>query len=310
MTTQSKIPDNLFWVFENISPAYQEKIVTGWSTPRSIVSFRVNNLRSSRAEVVEELEKAALPYSVWSAWNEAFYMESVHEYALRGLEIYKSGKIYVQSLTSMIPALCMDVQAGQVILDMTAAPGGKTTQIASMLSGDCRITALEKFGIRYEKLEHTIRAQWAEKCVKCLKVDATEVVAHYSKDAQGNKGEKLFDRILIDAPCSSDGRINLSDERTYKWYSGEKSNSKSLIQYELLEQARKMLKNGGKIVYSTCSISRRENEDVVQKFLKTHPEFTLLSSPIAPDYTLEDNMNRWYPSTMMEGFFVAILEKI
>ncbi len=86
-------------------------------------------------------------------------MESAHEYALRGLEMYKSGKIYVQSLTSMIPALCMDVQAGQAILDMTAAPGGKTTQIASMLGGDCRITALEKFGIRYEKLEHTIRAQ-------------------------------------------------------------------------------------------------------------------------------------------------------
>ena len=309
MTTQSKIPDNLLWVFENISPADQEKIITGWSHPRNIVSFRVNNLRSSRVEVVEELKKAALPYSVWSAWDEAFYMESVHEYALRGLEIYKSGKIYVQSLTSMIPALCMDVQPAQAILDMTAAPGGKTTQIASMLGGDCRITALEKFGIRYEKLEHTIRAQWAEKCVKCLKVDATEVVAHYSKDAQGNKGEKLFDRILIDAPCSSDGRINLSDERTYKWYSGEKSNSKSLIQYELLEQARKMLKDGGKIVYSTCSVSRRENEDVVQKFLKTHPEFTLLPSPIAPDYTLEDNMNRWYPSPMMEGFFVVVLEK-
>ncbi len=309
MTTQSKIPDNLLWVFENISPADQEKIITGWSHPRNIVSFRVNNLRSSRVEVVEELKKAALPYSVWSACDEAFYMESAHEYALRGLEMYKSGKIYVQSLTSMIPALCMDVQAGQAILDMTAAPGGKTTQIASMLGGDCRITALEKFGIRYEKLEHTIRAQWAEKCVKCLKVDATEVVAHYSKDAQGNKGEKLFDRILIDAPCSSDGRINLSDERTYKWYSGEKSNSKSLIQYELLEQARKMLKDGGKIVYSTCSVSRRENEDVVQKFLKTHPEFTLLPSPIAPDYTLEDNMNRWYPSPMMEGFFVVVLEK-
>lgn len=75
----------------------------------------------------------------------------------------------------------------------------------------------------------------------------------------------------------------------------------------MLEQARKMLVDGGKIVYSTCSISRRENEDVVQKFLKTHPEFTLLPSPIAPDYNLEDNMNRWYPSTMMEGFFVAIL---
>lgn len=309
MTKEIKIPANLLWVFENISHADQEKIVIGWSHPRSIVSFRVNNLLSSRAEVTEELEKAALPYSVWSHSEDAFYMDKENEYALRGLEIYKAGKIYVQSLSSMIPAVCLDLIPDQKILDMAAAPGSKTTQIASMLSGKCKITALEKFGVRLEKLVHTIKSQGAENCVEVIKVDATELVSHYSKDEKGNKGVKMFDRILLDVPCSSDGRINLEDEKTYCWYSGDKSNSKSLLQYEMLEQARKMLVDGGKIVYSTCSISRRENEDVVQKFMKTHPEFTLLPSPIAPDYTLEDNMNRWYPSTMMEGFFVAILER-
>ena len=118
-----------------------------------------------------------------------------------------------------------------------------------------------------------------------------------------------FDRILLDAPCSSDGRIDLSDDRTYKWYSQEKSKSKSVLQSTLLETAAELLSPTGKIVYSTCSVSVSENEHVVQKFLKTHPEFTLLPSPIAPDYTLEENMNRWYPSPMMEGFFVAILER-
>lgn len=303
------LPSNLLWVFENISPADQEKIITGWSHPRGIVSFRVNNLRSSRAEVIEELDKAALPYSVWTHWEDAFYMEKEHEYALRGLEIYKTGKIYVQSLSSMIPVLCLDAQSGQKILDMTAAPGSKTTQIASMLGWKCSIIALEKFGIRLEKLVHTIKLQGAEGCVEVIKIDATEIVSHYSKDEKGNKGAKMFDRILLDVPCSSDGRINLQDEKTFKWYSGEKSHSKSTIQYEMLEQARKMLTDNGRIVYSTCSISRRENEDVIQKFLKTHPEFDLLPSPVTPDYTLQDNMNRWYPSPMMEGFFVAILER-
>lgn len=269
----------------------------------------MNHLKCTRVEVIAELETASLPYSVWTHSEDTFYMEKEHEYALRGLEIYKTGKIYVQSLSSMIPALCLDLEPDQKILDMAAAPGSKTTQIASMLGGNCKITALEKFGVRLEKLVHTIKSQGAENCVEVVKIDATEVVAHYSKDEKGNKGVKMFDRILLDVPCSSDGRINLSDERTYKWYSGEKSHSKSTIQLEMLEQARKMLVDGGKIVYSTCSISRRENEDVVQKFMKTHPEFTLLPSPIAPDYTLEDNMNRWYPSPMMEGFFVAILEK-
>lgn len=309
MTSTTKIPSNLLWVFENISPADQEKIIIGWSHPRGIVSFRVNNLRSSRAEVIEELDKAALPYTVWTHWEDAFYMEKEHEYALRGLEIYKTGKIYVQSLSSMIPVLCLDAQSGQKILDMTAAPGSKTTQIASMLGWKCSITALEKFGIRLEKLVHTIKLQGAEDCVEVIKIDATEIVSHYSKDEKGNKGAKMFDRILLDVPCSSDGRINLEDEKTHKWYSGEKSQSKSTIQYEMLEQARKMLTDNGRIVYSTCSISRRENEEVIQKFLKIHPEFTLLPSPIAPNYSLEENMNRWYPSPMMEGFFVGILEK-
>ncbi len=315
------LPSNLLWVFENISPTDQEKIISGWSQPRNIISFRVNNLKSSRDEVREELEKASLPYQEYTFprslqtplppfsggrdWD-AFYMNKEHEYALRWLEIYKTGKIYVQSLPSMIPALCLDLQADQKILDMAAAPGSKTTQIASMLDWKCSITALEKFGVRLEKLVHTIKAQGAENMIEVIKIDATELVTYYSKDEKGNKGVKMFDRILLDAPCSSDGRINLQDEKTYKWYSGEKSHSKSTIQYEMLEQARKMLKDGWKIVYSTCSVSRRENEDVVQKFLTKHPEFTLLPCPVSPDYTLETNMNRWYPSETMEGFFVVI----
>lgn len=183
---------------------------------------------------------------------------------------------------------------------MTAAPGSKTTQIASILSGNCTIIALEKFGIRLEKLVHTIKLQGAEKCVEVMKIDATDLVSHFSKDSFGNKGEKMFDRILLDAPCSSDGRINLADEKTHRWYSGEKSQTKSQLQYEMLEQARKMLALGGRIVYSTCSVSRRENEDVIQKFLKTHPDYHLIPSPVPADYTLEEGMNRWYPSTMME----------
>ena len=210
----------------------------------------------------------------------------------------------------MIPAICLDLKQGQNILDMADAPGSKTTQIASILNGKGKITALEKFGIRLEKLVHTIKTQGAEKCVEVLKLDATELVAYFSKDVQANKGAKMFDRILLDAPCSSDGRINLEDDKTYKWYSGEKSQSKAVLQYEMLEQARKMLADNGRIVYSTCSVSRRENEDVVAKFLKTHPEFQLLLSPVTPEYTLEKDMNRWYPGAMMEGFFVAILEKI
>jgi len=140
-------------------------------------------------------------------------------------------------------------------------------------------------------------------------MDATELVHHYSQNAQKNQGQKLFDRILLDAPCSSDGRIFLEDEKTYKWYSEGKSQSKALLQYELLEQARKMLKDDGRIIYSTCAVNSSENEEVIQKFLKRHLEYHLLPCLIVPDYTTQENMNRWYPSVMIEGFFVAVLGK-
>lgn len=129
----TSLPPNLLGIFESISPADREKIVTGWSHPRDIVSFRVNHLKSSREEIVQSLEGSSLPYTVWEFSPDAFYLAKEHEYALRGLEIYKNGKIYVQSLSSMIPVLCLDIQPGQKILDMTSAPGSKTTQIASIL---------------------------------------------------------------------------------------------------------------------------------------------------------------------------------
>lgn len=311
------IPQNLQPLLDQFTAEIREKIVAWWSSPRAIISFRVNYLQSSDDEIVQALVEAWLPYQKYSFQNSSnppyplyqggmFQLPKEHEYALRWLEIYTSGKIYVQSLTSMIPPLCMDLQPGQKILDMTAAPGSKTTQIASMLWWDCEITALEKFGIRYEKLLHTIKSQGAWECVKVVKLDAIDCAKSIKNDTSITR---IFDRILIDAPCSSDGRIQLSDERTYRWYSEEKSKSKSLLQYEMLEQARKLLAPSGRIVYSTCSVSRRENEEVIQKFLKTHPDFHLLPCPIKPDYTLEEHMNRWFPSAMMEGFFVGILER-
>lgn len=303
------LPQNLDWIFENIPPAEQANIIDGWSHNREIVSFRANNLVSNQAEIVDVLNSNNIPFTTWTHWNEAFIVDKQHEYTLRWLKIYTQGKIYIQSLASMIPVLCLDIQEWQKILDMTAAPWSKTTQIASMLQWNCSIVASEKFGIRFEKLCHTIQSQHATNCIETLKIDATDLVSHFSDDEKKNQWKKIFDRVLLDAPCSSDGRIRLTDEKTYKWYSHEKSHYKSRIQYELLEQARKLLKNGGKIVYSTCSITFRENEDVIKKFISIHPEFQLVSSPIGPDYILEKDMNRWYPDRLMEGFFVVILEK-
>lgn len=303
------IPSHLQCIFQNISENDTNTIIQWWSQPRWIVTFRINHLMSTHEEIQKSLQWSNIPYSLWDISEDAYIIEKEHEYALRWLDIYTSGKIYVQSLSSMIPVLCMDLSENQKILDMTASPGSKTTQIASILRWKCSIVALEKFGIRFEKLSHTIQLQWAKNCVETLKMDALDIVSHYSEDEKKNQWKELFDRILIDAPCSSDGRIDLKNEKTFMWFSREKSIAKSLLQYEMLEQARKLLKTDWLIVYSTCAISRKENEDVIQKFLSKHSDFDLIPSPVPSEYTLEKNMNRWYPQSTMEGFFVAILKK-
>lgn len=102
-----------------------------------------------------------------------------------------------------------------------------------------------------------------------------------------------YDRILLDAPCSSDGRINLADDRTYKWYSEEKSKSKAELQLKMLEAAGKLLSPAGKIVYSTCSLSRGENEKVVKAFLRKNPSFATMALPIDGDYQLPEYENMY-----------------
>ena len=89
-----------------------------------------------------------------------------------------------------------------------------------------------------------------------------------------------YDRILLDAPCSSDGRINLADERTYKWFSETKSIVKAQLQLKMLEAASQLLLPTGRIVYSTCSLTRGENEKVINAFLRKHPEFKTILCPV------------------------------
>lgn len=122
-----------------------------------------------------------------------------------------------------------------------------------------------------------------------------------------------YDRILLDAPCSSDGRINLSDERTYKWFSEAKSIAKAQLQLKMLEAASQLLSPTGRIVYSTCSLTRGENEKVINAFLRKHPEFKTLPSPIEGDFILSEypeiSVSRWHPTQLQEGFFMAVLIK-
>lgn len=202
-----------------------EIIQRGFSTQRR-GSFRINTLKSSESEVFQILR--SLNISVEKAPDFlplAFTFDRDDEYALKGSVLFREGKIYLQSLASMLPVNALDIRAGQRVLDVCAAPGSKTTQIASLQKNVGSIVALEKQKIRYDVLAHNIRLQGATN-IESIYTDALKWLRSTSTS---------FDRILLDVPCSGEGRIHFDRPNTFERWNPEYVNYLAGIQSELLE---------------------------------------------------------------------------
>lgn len=227
--------------------------LAGLSAPRP-ASFRINVLKSDAESVEAELRKKGIAFEKSSAVPGAYVVPREHEYALKGTDAYYGGKIYVQSLSSILPALFLDLEGPARVLDVCAAPGSKTTQIAAILGGEGEIVALEKHQIRFDKLIHNCRLQAAEN-VHAVKSDALAYFADHPEDS--------FDAVLLDAPCSAEGRIRPDDEKTFGFWTEKNVLEKAAAQASLIDGAFRVLKSGGVLVYATCTLAPEENEGVV-----------------------------------------------
>ena len=213
------------------------------------------------------------------------------------MQIYENGDIYLQSLSSMLPPIVLKPNVGENILDMAAAPGGKTTQIATMTENKAFITACEKNKIRAERLKYNLKKQGAT-CVNIMTEDARQLSDYFS-----------FDKILLDAPCSGSGTENVFDDR----FSKELIQRSCKTQETLLKKAINILKPGGEMIYSTCSILKRENEEILNKVLKKEkieivPIKISSKLPVLP-VKIEGTLCIC-PTELYEGFFVAKIKKI
>ena len=211
--------------------------------------------------------------------------------------MYENGEIYMQSLSSMLPPIVLEPKEKENILDMTAAPGGKTTQMSAMTDNKAYITACEKNKIRAERLKYNLQKQGA-KMVNVMQEDARKLSDYFS-----------FDKILLDAPCSGSGTENVLNVK----FTEELIERSVKTQEELLKKALKILKPGGEMVYSTCSILKQENEDLLKKFLKKSkieimPINLPDEIPMLPT-TLEGTVCVC-PTEIYEGFFVAKIKKL
>ena len=233
-----------------------DKILTGMSEER-YTTFRVNYLKSNEVEVEDELVKNGLEFEkvriTESNFNfNAYVIYNKNEKDLSKLKIYEDGKIYVQSISSMIPPIILRPEPGERVLDMAAAPGSKTTQMAAMMNNEGYILANEIDMFRCEKLKYNVEKQGAS-IVHIINKDGTQL----------NNSAKSFDKILVDAPCSGEGRFIVSNKKTYEHWSLKMQKELVEIQKKLLSNAINLCKINGTILYSTCALSLAENEKVI-----------------------------------------------
>lgn len=294
---EKQIPEFLkTMLIEQYGEEIANKIIDGYSKQR-YVTLRANTIKATNEEIKQELKNSNIEYEEVELYKDALIIKNVRENEIRKMLIYEEGKIYLQSLSSMLPPIALEPKEGENILDMAAAPGGKTTQIAAITSNGSYITACEKNKIRAERLKYNLQKQGVT-CANVMTEDARQLSDYFS-----------FDKILLDAPCSGSGTENVFENN----FSEELIKRSCKAQENLLRKALNILKPGGEMIYSTCSILKKENEEIIGKVLKNN-EIEIVpikldeQIPLLP-VTVSGTICVC-PTELYEGFFVAKLKKV
>ena len=295
-----------------------DAVANSFSEPKP-TTFRVNALKIQSSKVVrEKLESQGFRLKVISWFPNAFMIVgAVREPPLRALQetdVYKNGEIYVQNLSSMIPPLVLDPKPSEKILDLAAAPGSKTTQIASLMHGEGEITAVDNNRVRFFRLKANLELQAARNVRPMLAYG----------ESIGRKFPNYFDKVLLDAPCSSEGRFDVREPRSFGYWKPRKVLEMARKQKKLLYSAISALREGGILVYSTCTFAPEENEAVLDWALKKFKGGLELERIQLPLSNQMSGVTQWegerfdpsvaravriIPAREMEGFFVARIKK-
>lgn len=325
---KSKFPiDFINELYKEYSEKNADKILNGLCS-RRYTTLRVNTLKSSIENVKKVFDENDIQYENISliknslkvndknnekgkalCYNNAFIIKNKNENDLQKLDIYKEGKIYIQSLSSMIPPLLLDLKQDENVLDMASAPGSKTTEMSSLMNNTGKIIANEIDRIRFEKLNYNIKMQGATN-IETINKDGTILWKIFPEQ---------FDKVLLDTPCSGEGRFEINDKKSYQNWSTNLVKNLVKTQKELMESAIKCCKKGGTIVYSTCTLNRFENEEIIDYALKN---FNVRIDKINIDLhnTIKGNTKgvneklsetlKIVPNENFEGFYIAKLIKL
>lgn len=280
-----------------------EQIIKGFKCKKQ-TCFRVNLLKTTAINLEQELLLVGIKFERFNAISNAYILHS-NLNDLMSTDCYKQGKVYVQNFSSMLPAILLGVKENEDVLDMCASPGGKTSLMCDIAQNKANIIACELNKQRFERLKFNMQNLGCKK-VSFMQINALQLDDFFR-----------FDKILLDAPCSGSGTVEFDNENSYKFLNEQLVKNSQNSQTKLLNKAISLLKKNCCLIYSTCSILKQENEDVVNSVLKTGKvavepinidglvggELKTLSSTINGAITV-------MPTDLFEGFFVVKLKKI
>ncbi len=278
-------------------PAYLESL----ERPRA-VALRFNPLKTDTFPQMPFV-KQPVPWAQFGYYYDPEARPGLHVW-------HEAGLYYLQEASAMAPVTLLDPQPGEIICDLCAAPGGKTTQIAAKMQGKGLLVCNEI---------NPKRARILSRNIERMAVANALVLNHHPAELERHF-EGAFDKILVDAPCSGEGMFRKEEAAVTDW-SPETVEMCAHRQQEILSTAAKLLRPGGRLVYSTCTFAPEEDEGTISAFLKLHPEFSIETvsaptlSPGRPDLIddpapdLEHTFRLWPHHQHGEGHYAAVLRK-
>ncbi len=297
-----------------IVPATQlDSVLDSFTRSRSC-SFRINTLLAPIEDVRAELEDKGFHLAPVSWCPEAFTIPANQRRELIGSAAVREGRIYVQNPSSMLAPVILAPRAGETVLDLAAAPGGKTLHLAALMGNQGRLSAVERVRSRYHKLRAVLE-RYGASMVRTYLTDGRSV---------GRKVPERFDRVLLDAPCSSEAQFTRQDPKSWAHWSARKIKESSRKQKGLLASAIASLKPGGTLLYCTCTFAPEENELVVDDALRKQGHLIQIQTMTMPVRNIQQGLSRWgarnlhpelvktvrvLPDGHMDGFFLCLLRK-
>ncbi|MBR4719940.1 MAG: RsmF rRNA methyltransferase first C-terminal domain-containing protein [Lachnospiraceae bacterium] len=259
-------------------------------------ALRLNPLKVDRAQLPAFIRRFADELS-WEGtevsfepvpWEKCGYYYFGPDDLKLGNQVYhEAGAYYIQEPSAMKPVTMLDVRPGDKVLDLCAAPGGKSTQLAGYMEGRGLLVCNEIISSRAAVLSRNIERMGVRNAV----------VLNETPQKLNDTFVDFFDKILVDAPCSGEGMFRKNHEAIAEW-SIDNVSKCAARQDSILDCAASMLKSGGRLIYSTCTFSKEEDEECIGRFLGRHPDYKLIG------------MEKLFPHRIKgEGHFMAVLER-